>query len=192
LARLIIAVSGTPGTGKSTFAKILAEKMKAQLLDLNEFIERNKIYTLDPDGTKAVDVGKLRRSFAKEVKSFRGTMVVEGLLAHLLPKKLINHVVVLRTHPEVLELRLRRRNYPEEKVRENVDAEALDVILWEAVEAHGIDKVHEIDTTDQEPEKAVRKLLRVLEGKATARPGKISWLEEHFKIPEGLSKKSIK
>jgi adenylate kinase len=184
LARLIIAVSGTPGTGKSTFAKILAEKMKAQLLDLNEFIERNKIYTLDPDGTKAVDVGKLRRSFAKEVKSFRGTMVVEGLLAHLLPKKLINHVVVLRTHPEVLELRLRRRNYPEEKVRENVDAEALDVILWEAVEAHGIDKVHEIDTTDQEPEKAVRKLLRVLEGKATARPGKISWLEEHFKIPE--------
>lgn len=180
--RLVIAVSGTPGTGKSVFSKLLAEKLQAKLLSLNDFIEETKSYTLDSDGTKLVDVQKLRRSFAKRLSNLRGTVVVEGLLAHLLPRKVIDHVVVLRTHPKVLELRLRERNYPEAKVRENVDAEALDVILWEAVEAHGVNKVHEIDTTNLSPEEAVNQFLLVLEGKAVARPGKVDWLEEHFKV----------
>ncbi|MEM2889942.1 MAG: adenylate kinase family protein [Candidatus Hadarchaeum sp.] len=184
MGRLIIAVSGTPGTGKSEFSKKLAEKLQAKLLSLNDFIEENRIYSLDSDGTKVVDVPKLRRCFAKKARDLSGTVVVEGLLAHLLPKKTLDHVVVLRTHPKVLELRLRRRNYPEAKVRENVDAEALDVILWEAVETHGVDKVHEIDTTNLSPEEAVNQFLLAMEGKAVARPGKVDWLEEHFKITE--------
>ncbi|MBC7219770.1 MAG: adenylate kinase family protein [Hadesarchaea archaeon] len=181
MTRLIIAVSGTPGTGKSTFSKILAEKLRAKLLSLNDFIEENKIYTLAPDGTKVVDIEKLRRCFARESRNLRGTLVVEGLMAHLLPKRMVNHVVVLRTHPRVLELRLKDRNYSEAKLRENVEAEALDIILWEAVEYHGIDKVHEIDTTNLTPDEAVKQFLLILEGKATARPGKVDWLEEHFK-----------
>ncbi|MEM4724415.1 MAG: AAA family ATPase, partial [Candidatus Hadarchaeum sp.] len=113
MGRLIIAVSGTPGTGKSEFSKKLAEKLQAKLLRLNDFIEENRIYSLDSDGTKVVDVPKLRRCFAKKARDLSGTVVVEGLLAHLLPKKTLDHVVVLRTHPKMLELRLRRRNYPE-------------------------------------------------------------------------------
>lgn len=182
MVRSIIAVSGTPGTGKSVFSRLLARKLNARLLDLNAFIARKKIYTPDANGTKVVDIPKLRREFAREVRSFRGTIVVEGLLAHFLPKRLITHVVVLRTHPRVLEQRLRKRKYTKKKIKDNVDAEALDIILWEAVEAHGFDKVYEIDTTNLEAAKAVRMFLRVLEGKVTARPGKVDWLEEHFKI----------
>ncbi|MGC8816530.1 MAG: adenylate kinase family protein [Candidatus Hadarchaeum sp.] len=182
MRRLVIAVSGTPGTGKSTFSRILAERLRARLLRLNDLIEEHKIYSLDPDGTKSVDIPRLRRCFVKKLRELQGMVVVEGLLAHLLPKKVVDHVVVLRTRPKVLELRLRERKYPEKKIKENVDAEALDIILWEAVESHGIDKVHEIDTTDLTPEEAVEHFQRVLEGKAVARPGKIDWLEEHFKV----------
>ncbi|MGQ9788636.1 MAG: adenylate kinase family protein [Candidatus Hadarchaeaceae archaeon] len=179
---LIIAVSGSPGTGKSTFSKILAEKMQANLLSLNDFIRENKIYTLAPDGTKIVDVQKLRRCFAKKSRKLRGALVVEGLLAHLLPKGMVNHVVVLRTHPNVLRLRLKKRNYPEVKLKDNLEAEALDIILWEAVDYHGIDKVHEIDTSKLTPDEAVKIFLLILEGRAYARPGKVNWLEEYFKM----------
>lgn len=179
---MVIAVSGTPGTGKSTFSRLLADKLGATLIDLRDLIERKKIYTSAKDGTKIVDVSSMCRQFLRELKSSRGPIVVEGLLSHLLPKRHLTHVVVLRTHPQVLEQRLRARKYSEKKIRENADAEALDIILWEAVEAHGVGKVYEIDTTCSKAPKSVELFMRALEGKAPLKVGQVDWLEEHFKL----------
>lgn len=41
------------------------------------------------------------------------------------------------------------RGYPEEKVRENVLAEALDVIFIETLESISPEQVYELDTTDK-------------------------------------------
>ena len=46
-----------------------------------------------------------------------------------------------------LRKRLAQRKYPEKKIRENADAEALDVCLIETVEAFGPLQILEIDTT---------------------------------------------
>lgn len=176
----MIAVSGTPGTGKSIFAKILAKRLKARLVELNALIFKGKFYTLSADGTRVVDVLKMRKAFTRELPDYRGSVVVEGLLAHLLPKSSITHVVVLRTRPKVLEHRLRRRGYVQSKIRDNVESEALDIILWEAVEAHGVGRVYEIDTTGLKPAVAVKLFIDALDGKASLKPGKITWLEEVF------------
>jgi adenylate kinase len=176
----VIAVSGTPGTGKSVFARALAKRLCASVIELNTLITEKKIYTLDPDGTKVANLSEMRKEFARAVKDSSRPIVVEGLLAHLLQKKLLTHVVVLRTRPKVLERRLHARNYPNAKMRENIEAEALDIILWEAVDAHGIDKIYEIDTTELKPDAAVDLFLKALEGKTSLRPGKVSWLSEVF------------
>jgi adenylate kinase len=176
----VIAVSGTPGTGKSDFAGALAKRLEASVIELNSLITEKKIYRLDSNGTKVANIPKMKKEFACAIKNSSGPIVVEGLLAHLLPKKLITNVVVLRTRPKVLEKRLRARGYPDAKIRENIESEALDIILWEAVNAHGIDKVYEIDTTKMKPDAAVDLFLKALEGKTSLRPGKISWLEEVF------------
>jgi len=179
LDRLVIAVTGTPGTGKSVFARKLAKKVKASLVDLNELITEKKIYRLDADGTKIADLAKMRREFSRTIEKI-DHVVVEGVLAHLLPKKLVTHVVVLRTRPRTLEKRLHAKKFSKKKIRENVEAEALDVILWEAVNIHGIDRVYEIDTTKLRPTSAVELFLKALKGKTSLEPGKISWLEEVF------------
>ena len=176
----MIAVSGTPGTGKSVFARALVKRLGASVIELNTLITEKKIYTLDSDGTKVANLSKMRKEFARAIKDFSGPIVVEGLLAHLLQKKLLTHVVVLRTRPKVLERRLRTRDYSNAKMRENIEAEALDIILWEAVDAHGIDKIYEIDTTGLKPDAAVDLFLKALEGKTSLRPGKVSWLAEVF------------
>lgn len=177
----MVAVSGTPGTGKSVFARALAKGLNAQVIYLNALITKKKIFTFDADGTKVTDLSKMRREFTHAVQASRGPIVVEGLLAHLLPKKILTHVVVLRTRPRVLERCLRARGYSKAKTRENVEAEALDVILWEAVQRHGIDKVYEIDATRLKPGAAVKLFLDALAGKVSLRPGKVSWLEEYFR-----------
>jgi adenylate kinase len=176
----VIAVSGTPGTGKTEFAKKLAEKLGAELIDLNTLIERSGIYELDKEGTRVTDPEVLGREFARMAKDVSGQLVVEGLLAHLLPKEKLTHVVVLRTRPEVLKERLKERGYPGKKLRDNLEAEALDIILWEAVQAHGEDRVYEIDTTELTTEKTVNLLQDALEGKISLRPGKIDWLEDFY------------
>ena len=180
MRRLVVAVSGTPGTGKSVFARTLTNELNARLIDLSALIEEKGIYKLDADGTKVANLRRMREEFTSVIKGSSGSVVVEGLLAHLLPKRDLSHVIVLRSKPGVLERRLRARGYSKAKTRENVEAEALDIILWEAVQGHGISKVYEIDTTGLRPKAAVELFLGALAGKVSLRPGKINWLEEVF------------
>jgi adenylate kinase len=182
MARLIIAVSGTPGTGKSVFARALARKLGAHLVDLNGLIKRKKLFKLDVDGIRIANLRGMRSEFAKVVRNSSGPIVVEGLLAHLLQAKYLTHVVVLRTRPKVLEKRLRARKYSGTKLRDNLEAEALSIIIWEAVQEHGIDRVYEIDTTRTKVTTTVKLFLKALVGKASLRPGKIDWLEEFYGV----------
>lgn len=180
VARTVIAVSGIPGTGKSTFARTLAKKLGARVVDLNALIRRKKFYERDVDGTLIADLPKVRKEFARIAKGSRGPIVVEGLLAHLMPTRQLTHVVVLRARPKVLERRLRARKYSAAKLRDNVEAEALSIILWEAVQAHGMDKVYEIDATKMRTSSAVKLFLDALAGKVSLRPGRVDWLEEFY------------
>lgn len=177
----MIAVTGTPGTGKSVFARALAKRLGVPLVDLNALIAEKKIYKLDSERTKIADLSEMRREFVRAIKDTE-SVVVEGLLAYLLPKKLLTHVVVLRTEPKILKRRLRARKFSEAKTRENVEAEALDIILWEVVDVHGTSNVYEINTTRLKPDDAVERFLDAVAGKISLKPGGISWLEEYLKL----------
>lgn len=184
--RRVIAVSGTPATGKSAFAVKLAEDEDYTLIDLNEVIEGEDIYELDPEGTRIVDPKDLRRVFDEILSEGGEDIVVDGLLSHLLSPQQVSGVVVLRTNPEVLENRLKEREYSDEKLEENLEAEALGVILGEAVQEHGEERVYEIDTTHRSPSEAVDMFRKALDGREDLSPGSIDWLEEYLGIGDKL------
>lgn len=175
----IIAVSGTPGTGKTSFAKNLAKKLDAKIIDLNEVIEKSGAYDIGSDGTRLVDPEDLREEF-KKIHTSEENVVVDGLLSHLLSPDQITQVVVLRTNPDVIEKRLKKRNYSGKKLRDNLEAEALGVILWEAVDVHERSKVYEIDTTEMKVSKVVEDFMEALEKGKSLEPGRIDWLEDFF------------
>lgn len=183
---LIIAVTGSPGTGKTAFSKNLAEALNCELLDLNEFIESQDIFELDPEGTKLVNPEDLERSFKIFLDKLNDDLVVDGLLSHLLPSDFITHVVVLRTDPRVLKNRLKQRDYPEKKLRDNIEAEALGVILSESVDRHGIENVYEIDTTEDSPEKSLEIFKKALKGDKSLKPGSVDWLDFFLKENDHL------
>jgi adenylate kinase len=85
------------------------------------------------DADDQADVVDVRR-LARRLPADDGARVAyEGHLAHLLP---VDAVWVVRCDPAVLRGRLEGRGYPEAKVRENLEAEALDLILQEALGQH--------------------------------------------------------
>lgn len=170
---MIIAVTGTPGVGKSTFARLLSERLGVELLNLNEWIKERGLGKPAEDGTLEVDVRQLSREFSKVKWS---DMVVEGHLSHYLPSRLLSAVVVLRLHPKVLEQRLKARGYSGKKLMDNLEAEAIDLILVESLQRHGERKVFEIDMTDVAAEEAVERFLKAWRRGRTIRD-RVDWLE---------------
>jgi adenylate kinase len=170
---MIVSLTGTPGTGKTTLSETLRGKGYGTV-DLNEHIRTNGLlgrFDADRD-THEVDVVRLNRSLA-QYRGTDGTVFLEGHLSHFTDCDII---IVLRCCPSVLYERLKARGYAEKKILENVRAEILDVILCEAADSGR--PVHEIDTS-ADTNNIISAVEDILAGKTGGyRPGGISWMEE--------------
>ena len=132
-----IAVTGTPGVGKTSACSNIKSLPVFRVYDLADMFGVTTGYDRKRK-TKEVDVAKL----AKKIEGLDGDMVLEGHFSHMLYPDV---AIVLRCSPKVLENRLKKKGWPDRKVRENVEAEAVDVVLIEALE--NVPEVCEIDTT---------------------------------------------
>ena len=164
-----VAVTGTPGTGKTTAVDRLDTDL--DVIHLNEVVREEGLYD---------EVDEERDSLVADLDAVRtwfeghDAVIVESHLAHHLP---VEKVVVLRCHPEELEQRLRERGEPEAKVRENAESEALDVVLSEAVAEHGTDAVYEIDTSDTDPGAVADAIEAVIAGERAPSAGEVSFTD---------------
>lgn len=166
---MLIALTGTPGTGKTTVAALLPYRV----IDLNALVKGGLNLGTDPErGCLEADMDGLERKLA-EMDTDELT-ILEGHFSHYFA----DEAVVLRLAPSELKKRLEARGYPEEKIRENLESEALDVILVEAVEFGG--RVNEIDTTGKSAQEVADLVLKVIRREIDLGPGQVDWLEDFF------------
>ena len=128
---MLIALTGTPGTGKTAISNILREK-NFEVVDLNE-ITTNKNFLIGNDekrDSRMIDVDSLNEYIKKNYKG-KDIVFIEGHLSHLL--KSMDKVIVIRCHPDKLKKRLSKKGWKKEKIRENIEAEILDIILCTGV-----------------------------------------------------------
>jgi adenylate kinase len=177
----VIVVAGTPGTGKTGFSRLLGRKLDASSINLSEFAkEHDLIERYDRRRrTLVIDENSLRRELKRHLTDLKGEMLVEGhYSAKLVPRHLSRIVFVLRCDPIVLRSRLGRRGYTGKKIRENVEAEVLDVCLIEAVTVHGTGKIAEINTSSRTTADCVKEALGILAGKREKHIGRYDWIAE--------------
>lgn len=122
-----------------------------------------------------VDVGELKAA-AISLRG-EGVVILVGHLAHLVGPEV---AIVLRCRPSVLGKRLASRGWSDRKVRENIEAEAVDAVLIESLSTAG--KVYEIDTTDRPRKDIVDAVLSIINGITDKyAPGNIDWSDEVLK-----------
>ena len=162
-----VAVTGTPGTGKTTATELLGTDL--EVIHLGELVRTEGLTSgTDEDrDSLVVDVDAVAARLAG-----RDKLLVESHVAHHLT---VDRVVVLRCHPDELKRRLLDRGEPERKADENAEAEALDVILSEAVDRHGLESVYEIETTDSDPGATADAIEAVIEGDQSPSAGTVDF-----------------
>jgi len=198
---MIVGLTGTPGTGKSTVSSELRSRGKI-VYDLNEVaIDHQFVLAYDKERqTYEMDLSKLNKYLVDNIIDGKNielndntnintnkesiikikNVYLDGHISHLLD--VTELVVILRCHPEVLRQRLKAKSWNENKIRENLEAEALDVITIECIEKYEKENIFEIDTTKINPERIAEIIIEIISGNGVKyEPGNIDWSEEILK-----------
>lgn len=136
-----IALSGSPGSGKSTIAE-LAKSSGWEVISVEKLAEKHELLGEfdEKEQAKEIDIEKLRQTLGR----INGPLIVDGHLSHYLQ---VDAIVILRCKPSILRERLQQRGYPEWKIESNVEWEIIGS-SWSDIEK---ENVAEFETSSSEP-----------------------------------------
>ena len=178
MKKLRLVITGNPGVGKHTSAKVIAERINAEIIDINEVAIDNNATGKKTDLGLDIDVKRLVRLLEKLLKTKKDLVIVGHLAPYVLKPGGISLVAVLRRSPYELEKTLKKRGYGVDKVRENVASEILGTSLYDSLKTFGKRKVAEFDTTGKSPEETADEILTALQKNTKSKPKLlgIDWL----------------
>ncbi len=152
----VVAISGTPATGKTAVARAVGKKLGWKVIELNKLAEERDLYSGYDEERKAkvVDLGRIQRALDNiEVPN----LIIESHYAHEMK---CDMVVMLRANPDELRKRGKEKGWSTGKADENVIAEIMEVCKQDALDAGR--KVFEVDTTGKRPDRVAGEVVKVI------------------------------
>ena len=137
----IIAINGTPGSGKSTVASYINTGRK--IINLEQFAQKIGCIVGKDESKDCViiDENCLNMKVNLFLAENSENIIFEGHLTDLIPKRFLLHCFVLEVKINDLRVRLRQREYSLKKIEENVLAELMKDCYIRSLNAFGKEKV---------------------------------------------------
>lgn len=158
-----ILLTGTPGTGKSTIASLLKER-GFPVVDIGTLVKKEHLYFAYDENrdTVIVDEDTLEKRLTEIINSNTSQLpvIIDGHIL-VLESEYVLKCFVFRCSIKNLRSRLAKRNYSPNKIDENVEAEIMEVVLTEALELYGEEKVSVINT-DKTIEQTFEEIIKEL------------------------------
>jgi adenylate kinase len=155
---LCIAITGTPGTGKTSICDYL-QKKGFTIYSVKKLAEENEcLGEIDSnDDSAPVDIHELADKWQCEDA---GIVFIDGHLSHLLD---VEAIVVLRCSPTTIDERLKSREYTKEKIAANVEWEMISGVWSEMLEFEIESPCLELDSTSKAPKQLAEEILDWIE-----------------------------
>jgi adenylate kinase len=166
-------ITGNPGTGKHTVARIIARKLDLELIDVNK-MSINEGMTEKNGQILYVDVRKLKKVLDKKIP--KNALLVGHLAPYVVSKSKIEIAVVLRRNPYNLEGIYKKRGYEKKKLLENLGSEIIGITYYDTIKNIGRKKTFQFDTTNKTVSDTVKK-IESLFVKGKAREDDVDWLK---------------
>lgn len=187
IAGKVIAISGTPGTGKSAVGAVVSGSLGIELVELSDLVVEKRLYIGYDDKRLSfiIDEPKLRKYLRRLVAEL-GSLLVVGHYSEIVDDDVLGKIVVLRINPVELADRLKKRGWPPEKVLENVEAELIGVCTGNALLEHPPEKVCEVDVSGKNIEEVSEEVIEIITGIRPCRVY-IDWLNDESVVNFVLS-----
>lgn len=166
-------ITGNPGTGKHTIAKLISEKLDLEVIDISK-VAINQGLVKRNNGILDVDVSKLKKIIDKKISD--DSILVGHLAPYVVSSKNVEVSVVLRKSPYKLQSIYKKRKYARKKSLENLGSEILGITYYDAVHQFDQKKTFQIDTSTRSIFATAKKVESVFKGIRT-NEDKIDWLQ---------------
>jgi len=166
-----IVITGNPGVGKHTLAKGLSEKMKLELIDINQIAKNSGLFE-ENNESNDVDAEKLQEILKQKISN--RCVIVGHLAPYVLDKDKISTVIVLRRSPYDLIKIYDERGYSDKKSKENASSEILGITTYDAKNQFE-EKVVQINVSGKNIKDVLNKAELVISG--TRDSEEMDWLE---------------
>jgi len=177
---LKIILSGTPGVGKHTIATILSSLFdKVPIVDINKIILSENLLISPHRKNHDVDIQKsfdfLTLMLSK--KAYQDSIIVGHLAPYVIDPLLVDLVVTLRRSPYELRKIYEDRSYSQTKISDNMVAEILGIISYDALKNFEFSKLSELEiATSILPSLSAQKIVDMYGDRKQRVFGNIDWL----------------
>lgn len=166
---MIIAISGSVGSGKTSLARELGLKLKNfEVVHLNEIANEFKIKDVKELQTFDFNIdaliAKINRMIADAPSS--KNYIFEGHFAHYINPDLIDFLIVVGRDLKELKKEYEKRGYNSRKIKDNLEVESMNLCFYEGIE-EGYKEEEQIFLVENNSsfENMVDKVLELIEKK---------------------------
>ncbi|KAF3851609.1 hypothetical protein F7725_013381 [Dissostichus mawsoni] len=153
--------TGTPGVGKTTLGKELAQRTGLSYVNIGDLAQEGELYDGYDEEYQCPILDEDRVVDELDDQMVDGGMIIDYHGCDLFPERWFHIVFVLRTDNTQLYTRLESRGYAGKKLQDNVQCEIFQTIYEEAMEAYSEDIVHQL--TSNTPEDMDRNLEQIIQ-----------------------------